>query len=206
MAKDKEHASPKHSEHHQHKSAKHTTFPDKYYQDPLGLDRYVVQEKILFTWRAPNKISRKRSHAEKTQLMLIAVFCLVVLLLLTEIWVALVFSVLVGLYIVLMTAQPTYIDCQITTLGVKVGDKYYFWGDLSQFWIEDRADSRVLYIRVIFPAVQIVRLVIYPQDEDELKTTMATYLLYKQPTFSTWEKAWRSATEKLPIDLEFIQL
>jgi len=35
---------------------------------------------------------------------------------------------------------------------------------------------------------------------------LGMYLLYKKPQQTAAEKMWRSVTEKLPIDLEFLQL
>lgn len=186
--------------------AQSPALPEKYYQDPLGLERYVVQEKVLFEWRAPSKLERRRSPAQQTQLMLIAVFCVVVTVLLAELLVALTFAVLAGLIFILLNSKPLYLDCSITTLGVKVGDKYYFWGDVSQFWFENRAESRVMYLRLIFPQVQKVRLIIRQPDEEMIKQIMANYLLYKKPQLTTAEKMWQSVSRQLPIDLELLQL
>ncbi|MBW7944178.1 hypothetical protein H3C70_02165 [Patescibacteria group bacterium] len=186
--------------------AKRPQFPEQYYQDPMGLDRYVVQEKILFEWRAPSKIERKHQGTERLYLTLIIFFCILVAVLLGEFVVALVFTVMSGLYFLLMTSKPLFLNCSITTLGVKVGEKYYFWSDVSQFWFEDRGESRVLYLRVVFPQLQKVRLIIHPSDEEEIQTKLGTYLLYKKPQQTTSEKLWRQLTEKLPIDLEFLQL
>ncbi len=185
---------------------KRPQFPEKYYQDPMGLDRYVVQEKILFEWRAPSKIERKHQGTERLYLTLIIFFCILVAVLLGEFVVALVFAVMSGLYFLLMTSKPLFLNCSVTTLGVKVGDKYYFWSDVSQFWFEDRGESRVLYLRVVFPQLQKIRLIIHPSDEEEIQTKLGMYLLYKKPQQTTSEKLWRQLTEKLPIDLEFLQL
>jgi hypothetical protein len=181
-------------------------FPEQFYRDPLGIDRYVVQEKVLFQWRAPSKIDRKRTSAEKAQLMMILLFCIVITLLLGEIWVAVVFASLAGLYVIMMNAQPTYYDCLVTTLGIKAGDKYYFWPDMSQFWFEERGQSKVLYLRVMFPVFHTVKLIFHPADEEALRTTMGMYLLYKKPQQTNGQRLLKTMVEKFPIDLEFLQL
>lgn len=199
-------ASAKHDAPVSTKAAKPPIFPESYYRDPMGIDRYVVQEKLLFEWRAPSKIERNHSSNDKVQLMLIVLFCVIITVILGEFWVAIVFAALAMLYFLLMTSKPLFLNCSITTLGVKVGEKYYFWPDMSQFWFEDRASSRVLYLRVVFPELQMVRLIIHPSDEDEIQTKLGMYLLYKKPQQTPTERLWRSITEKLPIDLEFLQL
>ena len=182
------------------------SFPDTYYRDPRGIDRYVVQEKELYTWRAPSKIERARTLTEKKQLILMAVFMVLVLVLLGELMIAVMFMLLCIVYALLASAPPTYLDCEITTLGVKVGEKYYFWPDMSQFWWEERADNKVLYSRVIFPEYSTLRLVVPKGDEEKIETTIGTYLLYKKPQQTKLEKWKKALLEKLPIDLEFLRL
>jgi hypothetical protein len=182
------------------------SFPDTYYSDPRGIDRYVVQEKELYAWRSPSKIERARTLTEKKQLILIAVFMALVLVLLGELMIAVMFMMICIVYALLAAAPPTYLDCEITTLGVKVGEKYYFWPDMSQFWWEEHGDNRVLYFRVIFPDFATLRLVVPKVDEEKIETTIGTYLLYKKPQQTKFEKWKKELLEKLPIDLEFLRL
>lgn len=181
-------------------------FPETYYSDPRGLDRYVVQEKILMTWRAPSKIERNRSATEKKQLMLIVVFILLILILLGEVTFALMFGLVCGIYGILAITPPTYMECSVTTLGIKVGEKYYFWPDLSQFWWETYGQSKVLHLRVVFPDYQVVKLIVPDIDFAEMEKTIGTYLLYKKPQQTRLEKLKKEIQAKLPIDLEFLQL
>jgi len=188
------------------KTAQPTSFPDEYYQDPFGINRYVIQEKELFSWRAPSKIERKRSRNEHLQLLLIVIFCVVVFVLLSEIAIAIVFTMLAGVYALLMASPPTQMECRVTTLGVKVDEKYYFWPDMSQFWMEEKNADRVLYLRVIFPALKIMKLVISAANEEQLRKIIGNYLLYKKPQQTQTQKLFKSLAEKLPVDLEFLQL
>ena len=207
MPEEKEQPTSRPAAEHAPKSKTHRPqFPDNYYQDPTGIDRYVVQEKPLFEWRAPSKIDRKRTKSEQTQIMLIVLFCVLVTVLLGEILVAVMFAVLAALYFIVMTSKPLYLDCLITTLGVKVGEKYYFWSDMSQFWFENRGESRVMYLRVVYPNLQKIRLIIHKPDEEEIQTKMGMYLLYKKPQQTSTEKLIKAVGDKLPIDLEFLQL
>ena len=181
-------------------------FPEKYYQDPLGIDRYVIQEKTLFEWKAPSKIEKKRNSSESAQIILVIVFCLLVLLLLKEFVLAVVFGVFVFLCYVMVASKPTFLSCSVTTLGIKIEERYFFWNDISQFWIEQKGDQFVLYFRSVFPSIQIHRLVLQLGDEEEIRTKIGTYLLYKKPTQTMLEKTLKNIREQLPFDLDFLQM
>lgn len=187
-------------------SSQHPAFPETYYSDPRGIDRYVVQEKVLMTWRAPSKIERSRSTTEKKQLILIVLFVILILILLGEVTFALMFGLVCGIYGILAITPPTYTECSVTTLGIKVGEKYYFWPDLSQFWWEAYGQSKVLHLRAVFPDFQVVKLIVPEIDFTEMEKVIGTYLLYKKPQQTRWEKLKKELQAKLPIDLEFLQL
>ncbi len=181
-------------------------FPDKYYQDPTGIDRYVVQEKTLYEWRAPSKINKNRTRQEKLQLVLIVIFLIFVLLLLKELMLAVVVLALTIMYLVMVASQPSTIQCSVTTLGIKIEEKYFFWPDISQYWLEEKAGQQVLHFRVIFPRVTIWKIILHDQDVEKLPQTLGTYLLYKKPTRTQLQKFLHNLQEKLPIDLDFLQV
>jgi|SRR5579859_2424227 len=177
-------------------------FPEKFYNDPMGLDRYVVQEKVLFEWSAPSKLSRKRSRAELSQFALIFIIIAAILVLSHEIFLTVVFGVCIALYFLYEASPPIQIRCQITTIGIKVEEKYYYWPQLSQFWFEEKRGTPFLHLRSIFPNVQIMKLIIRAEDEEKIKTTLGTYVLYKKPQESYSEKMLKQVTKYLPLDID----
>ncbi len=181
------------------------SFPEKFYQDPLGLDRYVVQEKMLVEWQAPNKLTKKRASSEKKHLFILMLLVLLLLILLQEILLAVVLLVLGFLYMILSAVPPAHLLCSVTTIGIKYGERYFFWPDLSQFWIEEKNTGQVLFIRSIFPRIQVWKFIIPDAEEAKIKNAIGTYLLYKKPSQSTLEKVLRSWAEKLPFDINFLE-
>jgi hypothetical protein len=179
-----------------------TPFPEKFYDDPTGLDRYVVQEKVLFSWQGPSKIEKKKRKNETAQLILFAVILILILFLLQEILLGVVVIVFAFLYIVFEASPPMLLSYQITTIGLKVEDKYYYWQQLSQFWFEERNETRVLHLRNLYPHLQIMKLIIHPDDEAEIKNTLGKYLLYKKPQQTTWEKWLKRVGSYLPLDID----
>lgn len=177
-------------------------FPDKFYDDPTGLDRYVVQEKTLFSWQGPSKIERKKKKNEVAQLILFAVILILILFLLQEIFLAVVIVMFAIIYIIFEASPPLLLQYQISTIGIKVEDKYYYWSELTQFWFESKNETRVLYVRNVYPRLQILKFIIHPDDENEIKNVLGKYLLFKKPQQTTTEKWLKRLSSYLPLDID----
>jgi hypothetical protein len=214
MGKNAEEAQPEsqhsHSPSHHHGAPQHSStspaFPEEYYDDPYGLSRYVVQEKVLFEWKSPSKIEKNPSRQTILQLILMTFLVAAILLLLKEVLLSMVILGAGLVYVAMFTMKATYIPCQVTTIGLKVGDKYYFWANVSQFWFEEKQGVQYLYLRVVFPGIQKVRFIVYEQDLEVLKTSIGTYLLYRKPQLTFYEKAVQKVTERFPVDLDFLHM
>ena len=139
-------------------------FPEEFYQDPTGINRYVVQEKILFTWQSPSKVMKKYQRTELSSYGFGVVIITIILLLVNEYMLVILFLMVAGVIAFTETTQPFQLHCQISTIGIKVEDKYYYWSQLSQFWIEEKKNITFLYLRDLFPRTRIFRLIINASD------------------------------------------
>lgn len=181
---------------------KTSNFPENFYVDPTGLDRYVVQEKVLFSWQGPSKIIKKRSKNQTLQLILFAVILILILILLQEILLAGVVVMFSFLYIVFEATPPLLLQCQITTIGLKIEDKYYYWPQLSQFWFETKHTTRILHVRNLYPYLQVIKLIIQENEEEDIKNILGKYLLFKKPQPKFMEKWLKKASSYLPLDID----
>jgi hypothetical protein len=172
-------------------------FGDEFYQDPYGLDRYVVQEKALFEWRSPSKIDRKRTRSDFFQIILFFVIIGLIIVLLGEMLLFLVFLAGAFLYLVTIVTRPTFLQAHITTLGIKVEDKYYFWPQIPQFWFESRLDTRVLVFRHFGPNMKNVRLAVQSSDEETITTILGKYILCKRPTLTNVQIGIETLTQAI---------
>ncbi len=184
------------------KKKDNATFPEEFYRDPLGLNRYVVQEKVLMNWLTPNRVKKEWQKSELMTMAIASLGASLILLFLGEYFLLFVLLITIGLVVLLTTTKPVQLQCQITTIGVKVDEKYYFWPQLSQFWFESRRGVLFLCLRDIFSQPMIVKLIIRPEDQEKIKTTIGTYLLYKKPQRTPWQKFLEPLTDKLPFDLD----
>lgn len=177
-------------------------FPEQFYQDPTGIDRYIVQEKIWAEWHGPTRIHSQ--FADQTLrrgagvLLIISAICFIFGEFMTPIvlWAG-------GFLFYLLIKQPSPEQTiKVTTLGVKFDREYVYWQQLSQFWIEERDGQTYLYLRQVFPMVMTHRAIV-PASADltELKTTIGKYILYKVPDFNRIDRWLRDFTQRLPIDV-----
>ncbi len=178
-------------------------FPDKFYADPLGLDRYVVQEKVLYEWRAPNKVKRIYSRQELAQWAAGAVLVAFILLLAHEVFLIFVLLAFLFFFVLYEKSPPIFFECKVTTLGIKIEEKYYYWPQISQFWFEERQGKVLLYLRIIYPTIQYCKLIIPELDQDTIKTTLGTYILYKVPQWTRRDKVLKQLTQQVPFEFGF---
>lgn len=178
-------------------------FPDEYYADPIGRKRYVVQEKILHEWLAPSKVDMARTKQEVAQLVLGAVIIGLIFLLFQEVAVMIVWFAACVMFFIAVFTPPTYIKCQITTLGIKVGTKYYYWEEMIQFWFEERQNMKLLVFRLIWPIDQNIKLLFPTQEEEKILRHTGKFVLFKKPQPTQISRLKEAVQRVLPPELEW---
>lgn len=178
-------------------------FPDQFYQDPYGVDRYVVQEKSLFSWKSLSKSDRPRQRREMLQYVFFAVLVCLIIFFIGEWLLAVVVAVASVILLTNLLTPPTLLNCTVTTIGIKVEETYYYWPQLSQFWFEVRhnesVDEHVLYLRNVVGYPQLIRLRFRADEQDDLQKAIGRYLLLKKPQRNRWEKFVDRLQEKFPL-------
>lgn len=187
-----------------HDEALKQAFPEKFFSDPTGIDRYVVQEKQLYAWESPTKLSAPSLPKIGAGLVLAGVGIGLVLFVTGDLIFVPLMLAMAAAYTVLVNRPLSHLKCQVTTLGVKINDKYYYWSQLTQYWFENRQDSTVLMVRCIYPTYTVLKLIVVDDELEPLMTTLGTYLLYKKPQ-DTWQKKSAEFLRKmLPFDVDFL--
>lgn len=174
-------------------------FPEQFYVDPYGVDRYVVQEKTLFEWKTPSKVERNWKRSDFVQYLLFLSLLGLIVLLLADFLLLLVYVAAAFILTMYLQSKPTYLNCKITTIGIKVEDQYYYWQQLSQFWFETKNKTHFLYIRDLIGNYRHRRLIITEVDEEKMQTIIGKYLLFKKPQQTRWEKFVQELLDKTPL-------
>lgn len=177
-------------------------FPDEFYSDPMGLKRYVVQEKNLFQWLAPSKVEKNWQKSEMRFFLASMVLIAILLLLFSEFLLTLV--LVLGMLVILLiaTTKPIQLSVSVTTIGIKVSERYYYWEQITQFWFEEKNGIVFLYLRDLLPQVHVFRLIFRAEDKDSLQKIIGTYLLFKKPQETQIQKKVREVLNALPIDID----
>jgi len=177
-------------------------FPDEFYNDPMGLKRYVVQEKNLFQWLAPSKVEKKWQQSETRFFLAIVVLIAILLLLFSEFLLTLVLVLGMLVTLLIATTKPIQLPVSVTTIGIKVSERYYYWEQITQFWFEEKNGIVFLYLRDILPQVHTFRLILRVEDKESLQKIIGTYLLFKKPQETQIQKKVRELLNALPIDVD----
>lgn len=100
---------------------------------------------------------------------------------------------------VLSSVPPHETHNRITTYGIRVDDAVYYWEELGRFWIEEKYNNRVVSIELgRFP--NRVTIPLGKVKEDELEEILAEVLLGEKPPLTSFEKASKWLSEKIPLE------
>jgi hypothetical protein len=179
------------------------SFPEQFYQDPMGVDRYVVQEKVLLEWNALHSFFYTPSRQTigffaSTALILGFIFLVIQEFLLVGV-------VATGAFLLILLSQQPPIPQRVivTTLGMKREDQYFFWQQVTQFWIENIQGQQFLFLRQVYPVFRYLKINVTGQDLTTLQKVIGTYLLYKKPQQNFLEKAFEQFMHRLPINFNW---
>lgn len=155
-----------------------------------------VSEKILFSWRAPERPFKKREKAFWVRVIAVAsVFGLIFFVAEGTMPVILLISVLFLFYI-LSTVEPPEVDYSITNLGIKIAGRLTDWSFMYRFWFSKKLEAEVLVFDTsLFPGR--LELVVNPKDKDKIKKLVGKYVLQEEAPTTTLDRVSNWISQKL---------
>ncbi|HKZ35716.1 MAG TPA: hypothetical protein VJ242_03305 [Patescibacteria group bacterium] len=159
-----------------------------------------VELKTILSWQAPVRPFKKRDKEFFTTVAAIAFLVCVILLFIKE-WLGIaVVASLVFVGYVLATVEPEKTEHEITTRGVKTGEKLYKWEELSRFWFTDKWGQQILNIdtRLRFPSRLIMLLA--DQSQDKIKEILGKYLQLEEPEVTFMDRSAKWLSDKIPLE------
>ncbi|MFC1711003.1 hypothetical protein ACFLZ1_00285 [Patescibacteria group bacterium] len=156
--------------------------------------------KDLLVWEAASRPYKKRDREYFTTIAAV-VFLLVVILVFLKEW--LLIGVIIAFMFfsyVLATVPPQQETYKITSRGIKVGDKTYYWEQFIRFWFSKKFNSQVLNIetRLTFP--KHVQLVLGNIKEEKVKGILEKYLIFEKPQKSFVDKSADWLQKTFPLE------
>lgn len=152
--------------------------------------------KDLLTWVAPARPYRKKDRSFFTNAVIISVLLILLALLFED-------SLLIGailsllfLVFVLNFSPPEDIEYKISTQGITIGPHFYLWHDLDSYWIGEKDDQKILYIRTLFHFPAVLMLVLDQNSAEQVKQVCARYLPFHEIAPRTLMDDWSGWLQK----------
>ena len=159
--------------------------------------------KVLLEWKAFARPYKARNREYFTTIGAI-VFLLAVILLFLKEWLLIGAMIpLAFLTYVLASVPPEEIVYKLTTRGIMVAGKTYFWSRLGRFWFSQRWGFPMIHIEHWGLPNQL--LLLYDEKttkKEQLKELLDRYLFYEKPEKTVIDKASEWLQKKIPLETE----
>lgn len=167
-------------------------FPDAYRPQP---------EELLYAWEAPSRPFKKHNRNYYTTIAVIVLLISLILIFAGQfVPMAVVCAVAFMIYVI-NSVPPQEIQYAITTYGVRIGEKLYYWDVMTRFWYDSKYDQKLLHIEIIeFP--ERLTLVVGDAKQEVLTSIFSELLLLEKPPLSVYERIAAWLQDKFPLDLD----
>lgn len=176
-------------------------FRKSQHQETTYKDRDMDPVRTLLAWVAPARPFRKKDRSYYTTIAIIVILLILILLLAREILLIAVVLALTFVAYVLGFVPPEKVEYRLSTQGVIIGDKFYFWHELDSFWFSEKEGQKILNILTNLRFPGILMLVLGSQHEEQVRRITARYLPYHEiAPKSTFDKWAESLQKHFPLE------
>ncbi len=157
--------------------------------------------KTLVSWEAPSRPYRPKDRSYYTTVGIIVIFLVLIAFMAQEyMLIGAIISFMFVVY-VLAFVPPHDVKYKISTQGITIGERFYFWHELVAFWFKEKEGHKVLYVqtRIRFPGQLII--VLGKQQEEEVKKVIAHFLpFHEMPRTPMFEKLAESLQKNFHLE------
>lgn len=179
--------------------AEDETFPD--YSSYFSGVPKPMPEELLYEWRADSRPFKKHTRSYYTTIGVIVLLVSLILVFAGQFLPMAVVCAVAFMAYVLNSVPPQEIQYQITTYGVRMGEKLYYWNAMTRFWYSDKYGQELLNIEIVqFP--DRLTLVLKDAQKEVLTSILSEVLLLQRPALTTYERIAEWLQEKFPLDLD----
>lgn len=157
----------------------------------------IEPEKILFSWRAPERPFKKRGRDFWVTVITIASLFGVILFFAEGAMSVVLIVALVFLFYVMSTVEPQSIEYHITNKGVKISERTTEWQFLTRYWFSSRFDTPLLIFEMnVIPGR--LETVIQDKDKPSIRKALKDYTVEEEVPPSGLDNAANWFAKKLP--------
>lgn len=155
----------------------------------------------VYKWISPSRPFRQRSREVFTTLGAMIVLISLILLFAKEIMLIAVIVSAFFVFYALNTTPPGDVEHKVMTNGIESVGHFYSFGELRDFWFEERYGHKVLYVntKAKFPGRLV--MLMNGENEDKLKEMLLKNLTYREKAEKTWiDNASEWLSKKVPLE------
>lgn len=157
-------------------------------------DDYMVRD--LLSWTAAARPYRKKDRSYfTTAVILVVLISLIAILIGTPLLAGALIALLFVVF-ALDIVPPEDIEHKITTQGITISNHFYHWYDLDSFWLGEKDNSKILYVRTHFRFPSMLMLVLGPVSEDQIKKICARFLPFQEIAPKSIIDDWAHSLQK----------
>ena len=169
--------------------------------DLEGSHKKPFEVKLLYSWKSPARIYRKKSKRWAINLLLLVLIILVVLLFLQQL--ILMATVLTfGAFLYLLDAvPPDEIEHQITNEGMNTTSQSYLWEELYDFWFTDKGEYTQLNIDTNLNFPRRLLMLVKKDEVPKVKEVLVQFLPFREKVEHSW---YEKASDKLATEIHHL--
>jgi hypothetical protein len=162
----------------------------------------VEQEKTLLTWRALSRPFAAREGQLLTVPMAIAILVGIILVIAGEWMMVGVTAAVMFVYYVWSTVIPEEIEYAITSRGIRVAKVLYAWEAITQWWMMEKWDQKLLMVGVLgYPGGRLA-LPLGTMEQSRIELLMNKFALNEVPEENRMDKTAKWLQEKFPMSVK----
>lgn len=160
-----------------------------------------VAEELIYSWQAPSRPFKKHNRNYYSTVGVIVLLVSLILIFAGQVLPIAVVLAVTFLAYVLTSIPPQAVTYQVTTYGIRIEDKLFYWQLMSRFWYTKKYGDTLLNIEISeFP--ERLTLVLRDANKDLLTDILSELLLQQQPPFTLYERVAKWMQDKFPLDLD----
>jgi hypothetical protein len=146
-----------------------------------------VEEKTLFTWKAPARLFKRRSKEFWTKIGVAGGLFAVILYIAEGAMPVALLVALFFLFYILSTIEPEEIEYKITNLGVYLHTDRIEYRDIIRYWFTKENGKSVLnFDLLVFPGN--IGVVAKEEDQDKIRIALKEKVIEEMPEFTNTDK------------------
>lgn len=151
----------------------------------------------FYDWSSPERIFIPRNRKWFTYLFLIILLIVVVLLFVQQFIIIAPVAAIGFVSYILATVPPHQIEHKLTTEGINSGGHSYLWQEMSDFWITQKGDEKLINIETYLAYPRRIIMLVGTGDVEEIKQVMIQFIPFREiPKENLLDKFLNNLTER----------